>query len=113
MDSHFLDVGTSWNCAVSFTPRPLYLRERTTGTHWIRGRVNPRACLEDVEKKKFLTPPGLELRPLGRPARSQSLYRLLWETQYGAQNLWDVMPSSLLKFTDVSEEGTASIRIEQ
>jgi hypothetical protein len=29
-----------------------------------------------MEKWKFLPPPGLELRPLGRPARSQSLYRL-------------------------------------
>jgi hypothetical protein len=28
-----------------------------------------------MEKLKFLTLPGLELRPLGRPARSQSLYR--------------------------------------
>jgi hypothetical protein len=38
--------------------------------------VGPRAGLDDVEKKKFLTLTGLELRPLGRPARSQSLYRL-------------------------------------
>jgi hypothetical protein len=30
-----------------------------------------------VEKRKFLTLPGLELRPLGRPTRSQSLHRLL------------------------------------
>jgi hypothetical protein len=38
--------------------------------------VAPRAGLDDLEKRKFLPPPGLELRPLGRPARSQSLYRL-------------------------------------
>jgi hypothetical protein len=38
--------------------------------------VDPRAGLDDVEKRKFLIPPGLELRLLGRPARSQSLYRL-------------------------------------
>jgi hypothetical protein len=38
--------------------------------------VGPRGGLEDVEKRKFLTLSGLELRPLGRPARSQSLYRL-------------------------------------
>jgi hypothetical protein len=37
--------------------------------------VGPRTGLNDVEKKKFLTLPGLELRPLGRQARSQSLYR--------------------------------------
>jgi hypothetical protein len=29
-----------------------------------------------VEKKKFLILPGLEPQSLGRPARSQSLYRL-------------------------------------
>jgi hypothetical protein len=38
--------------------------------------VGPRAGLDDVEKRKFFTLLGLELRPLGRPARSQSLYRL-------------------------------------
>jgi hypothetical protein len=29
-----------------------------------------------MEKRKFLTLPRLELRPLGHPTRSQSLYRL-------------------------------------
>jgi hypothetical protein len=38
--------------------------------------VDPRAGLGDVEKRKFLTLLVLELRPPGRPARSQSLYRL-------------------------------------
>jgi hypothetical protein len=38
--------------------------------------VYPRAGLDDVEERKFSTLPGLELRPLGRPARSLSLYRL-------------------------------------
>jgi hypothetical protein len=38
--------------------------------------MGSRASLDDVEKRKFLTLPGLELRPLGRLARSQSLYRL-------------------------------------
>jgi hypothetical protein len=28
------------------------------GTHWIRGWVDPRAGLDDVEKRKFLTLPG-------------------------------------------------------
>jgi hypothetical protein len=41
--------------------------------------VDPRADLDD-EGKKFLTLPGLEPRPLGRPARSQSLYRLRYPT---------------------------------
>jgi hypothetical protein len=38
--------------------------------------VGSRAGLGDVEKRKFLTLPELELRPLSLPARSQSLYRL-------------------------------------
>jgi hypothetical protein len=38
--------------------------------------VDPRAGLDDVKKRKFLTLLGLELRSLGRSARSQSLYRL-------------------------------------
>jgi hypothetical protein len=38
--------------------------------------MDPRAGLDDVEKRKFLILLGLELRPLGSPARSQSLYRL-------------------------------------
>jgi hypothetical protein len=38
--------------------------------------VGPRARLDELEKRKFLTLPGLEFRPLGRPTRSQLLYRL-------------------------------------
>jgi hypothetical protein len=38
--------------------------------------VGPRTGLDEVERRKFLTLPGLEPRPLGRPARSQSLYQL-------------------------------------
>jgi hypothetical protein len=50
--------------------------EISPGTRWIVGWVDNRAGLDDVKKTEFLTLPGLELRPLGRPARSQSLYRL-------------------------------------
>jgi hypothetical protein len=38
--------------------------------------VGPKDGLDEVKKRKFLTLPGLELRPLGRSASSQSLYRL-------------------------------------
>jgi hypothetical protein len=50
--------------------------KKATGTHWIGGWVDPRAGPDDVERRKFLTLPGLELRTLGRPARNQSLYRV-------------------------------------
>jgi hypothetical protein len=43
--------------------------------------VDPRAGLDDVEKRKFLNLPGLELRLLGRLARSQSLYRLSYPSK--------------------------------
>jgi hypothetical protein len=46
------------------------------GTHWIADWVGPRAGFDDLEKRKFLTLLGLEIRPLVRPARSQFLYRL-------------------------------------
>jgi hypothetical protein len=45
--------------------------EKASGTDWIGCWVGPRAGLQDLEKRKFLTLPGLELRPLGRPVRSQ------------------------------------------
>jgi hypothetical protein len=44
--------------------------------HWIGGWVGPNVGLDEVEERTFLNLPGLELRPLGRPARSQPLYRL-------------------------------------
>jgi hypothetical protein len=65
--------GGEWSASrpCHFTPG-----ERAPGTHCIGGWVGPRTGLDDVERRKILPPPGLELRPLGRPARSQSLYRL-------------------------------------
>jgi hypothetical protein len=68
-------AGGEWSASrpCHFTPR-----EKAPGTHWIGGWVGPRAGLDDLEKRKFLTLPGLELRPLSRPARSQSLYQLCY-----------------------------------
>jgi hypothetical protein len=45
--------------------------ERAPCTHWIGGLVDPRAGLDDVEKRTFLTLQVIEIRPLDRPARSQ------------------------------------------
>jgi hypothetical protein len=71
----FLDLGTSWRWLAGFSPGRFTPEEGAPGTHWIGGWVDHRAGLDDV-KRKFLTIPGLELRTLGHPARSQSLYRL-------------------------------------
>jgi hypothetical protein len=59
-------------------PAALPPGKQPPGTHWMEGLVDPRAGLEDMNKRKFLILPGLDLRPLGRPAHSQSLYRLLY-----------------------------------
>jgi hypothetical protein len=133
----FLELGISWKWVVSFTSLPLYPqekspwyplalvesdwsasrpcrfihRERAHGTHWIGGWVGPRGGLDDMEKWKFLILPGLEPRPLGRPARSQSLYRLRYRgsiivityksnaisvTPWRPVGLWDVKDLTLL-----------------
>jgi hypothetical protein len=80
---------------VSFTARSLYPRERAPRTYWIGGWVDPRASLDDVEKRKFLTLPGLELRHLDRPARSQSLSRL----RYPGYQQWTA-PYETLRASD-------------
>jgi hypothetical protein len=67
--SNFLDLGHYLEVSGQF-------HAPAAGTHWIGGWVNPRAGLDDSEKRKFLTLSGLELRIHGRPALSQSLYRL-------------------------------------
>jgi hypothetical protein len=61
--------------------------EKAPGTHWIGGWVSPWAGLDDVEKRKFLTLPEPELRHLGRPARSQSLYRLSYRASWKNDNI--------------------------
>jgi hypothetical protein len=65
--------------------------------------VDPRADLDDFEKRKFLTLPGLELRPLSRPARSQPLYELRYHGSYihvvcdiKIKFLWCVTPYNLV-----------------
>jgi hypothetical protein len=74
IDPRILDIDISWSWVSSFTPRPLYPREK--GIHWIGGWVNLRTGMDKVERRKILPLPGLELRPLGRPAPSQPLYWL-------------------------------------
>jgi hypothetical protein len=50
--------------------------ERAPGDLWIGGWVGPRTGQDHAERRKIFPVPGLELRPLGCPARSRSLYRL-------------------------------------
>jgi hypothetical protein len=55
-------------------PAALHPGKEPPGDHWIGGCCDPRDGMDNVEKKKFFTLPGLELRHFGCSARSQSLY---------------------------------------
>jgi hypothetical protein len=46
---------------VGFMTWPLYPWGKSTGTHWIGDWVGPRAELDDVEERIFLTLLGFEL----------------------------------------------------
>jgi hypothetical protein len=46
---------------ISFKPRQLYRQGKRPGTTWTGSWVDPRARLDEVEKRIFLTLPGLEL----------------------------------------------------
>jgi hypothetical protein len=57
---HFLDLDTRWRWVVSFTPRPLYHRERALGTHWIGGWVGPQSQSGQHGEEKILDHTGTQ-----------------------------------------------------
>jgi hypothetical protein len=71
-------VGGKWSASHPgrFTPW-----EISSGTHWIGGWLGPRASLDNIEKCKLLTLPGLELRSLCRLDRLASVSLLTIETK--------------------------------
>jgi hypothetical protein len=101
---HWLEVSGQLHA-----PAALPSRKEPPGIHWIGGWVGPRGGLDDVEKRKFFILPGLEVRPLCRPAPSQSQYRLRYPGSYSmgfevlrelvmkSSVFWDVTPCSPLK----------------
>jgi hypothetical protein len=66
-------VGGKWSASRPGRSTP---GEKAPGTHGIGGWVSPRTGLDELERRRILPLPELELRSLGRSARSQSLYRL-------------------------------------
>jgi hypothetical protein len=60
--STFLHLGISWKWVVSFIPRPLYPRGKSPRYPFDRLCGPQGRSGDDVEKRKFLTLPGLELR---------------------------------------------------
>jgi hypothetical protein len=65
--------GGEWSAS---RPGRFILWETVPGTHRIGSWVGLRAGLDDVEKREFLTLLRLKHWTVGRPTRSQSLYRL-------------------------------------
>jgi hypothetical protein len=64
---------------VKFTPRPLYPLGKSPQYLFGEGLGRPQKRSGRRGEEKTFTLLGLELRPLGRPARGQSPYRLLKE----------------------------------
>jgi hypothetical protein len=54
--------------------------------------MDPRACLDDVDKRKFFTLPGLQIRPLGRRALSAvaipTAHFFCWEHVHSHDFVW-------------------------
>jgi hypothetical protein len=69
--------------------------------------VGPRADLGDVERRTFLTLPGLEFRILGRSACSQSLYRL----RYPGSRKEEVVSRNVSGATGKGHENLVSVAV--
>jgi hypothetical protein len=117
MDPRFLDLGTSWRWVVSFTSQPLYPGGRAPGTRCIGDWVSHSVGMDDVEKRKFLTLLRLELQPLGRPACSQSLYRLrycgsLFDHRY-LRKVWNALVRIASVPDEIRTESLPNMSLEQ
>jgi hypothetical protein len=66
-------IGGQWSASC---PGRFTTEENAPCAHWIGAWIGLGTSLDGVERRKILPLPGLEIRPLGRPARSQLLYRL-------------------------------------
>jgi hypothetical protein len=66
--------------------------------------MDTRDSLDDMEKRKLVPLPALELRSLGRPVRSQSLYRLRYP---GSLTEISIQTISYIAHRPIREGGTA------
>jgi hypothetical protein len=92
-------AGGEWSASrpCRFTPG-----ESSPGIHWIGGWVDPRADLDDMEKRKFLTLPGL-----GTPTPWSSIpYPVAIPTELSRLIM-------LANFTIICQRGPVSIKIKK
>jgi hypothetical protein len=73
-----LDISTSWRRVIGFTPQPLSPRGKILRYPLDRMLHGPENRSGLRREDVIHVVPRLELRPLGRPARSHSLYRLCY-----------------------------------
>jgi hypothetical protein len=64
-------VGGEWSAS---RPSRISPGERSSSTRRVGGWMGPRTGLDDVEKRKIMPSPGLELGLFSHPAQGQSLY---------------------------------------
>jgi len=65
-------LGVRWRWVVSLTPRPLYSRGKSPGSHRTGGRMGPRAGLDAVANRKNIPAPA------GNPAPVDQSQVLIW-----------------------------------
>jgi hypothetical protein len=82
IDPRILDLGTSWRWAVTFTPRPLYLRGKNSRYPSDRRLGGPQSRSGQG---------GLEIRPVRGTARSLSLSRIYLCSGDSATYLMEVL----------------------
>jgi len=56
VDVLFLNLVAGCRCVVNMAPKLIYLLGNEPITHWIEGRTNPRAGLNEPEKRKIFFP---------------------------------------------------------
>jgi hypothetical protein len=59
----FLTLAVDGSERSTSRPCPFTPVQIARGSHWIGGRVGPRASLDTMEKRTILILPGIELRP--------------------------------------------------
>jgi hypothetical protein len=79
-------VGGEWS---ALRPGHFTTGEEPPSTHWIVGWVGPRAVLDDAQKRKFMTLPGLELRLLNNRRSSNNWSNVARDASRKLpQNMW-------------------------
>jgi len=98
---HVLNLNATWRWVVCFTLWLLYSSGKSPGIHWIGGWVGPRASLDTVAKKKFLT--CWESNP-GHPAAHSWVTLLIerdWATQASEHVYRNVNKNRLISTTNL------------